>query len=165
WRESGFGIVAAMVLACAVIGFAMYLWRVMRPGRLRSGTMLAVLICGFFLYRGLLDPAVLAVEANNPAQAGHIGGFGLPALWSWPVGAAFAAIAAWIIGRIALGLREDYLAVATLGIAEIVAAVMRNEDWLARGVKNLIDLPRPWPVPYEVQLQADPGYLARVTGL
>jgi branched-chain amino acid transport system permease protein len=38
---------------------------------------------------------------------------------------------------------------------------MKNEDWLARGVKNIIDLPRPWPVPYEVELQADPAFVAR----
>jgi branched-chain amino acid transport system permease protein len=77
------------------------------------------------------------------------------------VGALFAAAAAWVVGKVALGLRSDYLAIATLGIAEIVLAVMKNEDWLARGVKNIIDLPRPWPVPYEVDLQADPAFVAR----
>ena len=36
-----------------------------------------------------------------------------------------------------------------------------NEDWLARGVKNVISLPR--PVPYEVDLQKDAGFLAWAT--
>ena len=161
----GLGIFAALAFACILIGLAVFTYRSLKPGRLRSAAMLVLLLAGFFAYRALLDPAVMAVEANNPAQEGHVGGLGLGALWSWPVGAALAAIAAWVIGKIALGLREDYLAVATLGIAEIVAAVMRNEDWLARGVKNLIDLPRPWPVPYEVQLQADPSYIARVASM
>ncbi len=62
-----------------------------------------------------------------------------------------AAGAAWVIGKTALGLRSDYLAIATLGISEILLAAIRNEDWLARGVKNLTDIPR--PVPYEVDLQ------------
>jgi branched-chain amino acid transport system permease protein len=31
--------------------------------------------------------------------------------------------------------------------------VMKNEDWLARGVKMVNDLPRPWPVQEEVVLQ------------
>jgi branched-chain amino acid transport system permease protein len=70
-----------------------------------------------------------------------------------------------VIGKIALGLREDYLAIATLGIAEIIVTVMRNEDWLARGVKNLIDLPRPWPVPYEVDLQVNPAFLEPVASI
>ena len=76
------------------------------------------------------------------------------------MGGLLAAAAAWAIGKIALGLRSDYLAIATLGIAEIILSVMKNEDWLARGVKNIIDLPRPWPVPYEVDLQQSAGFLA-----
>jgi branched-chain amino acid transport system permease protein len=58
-----------------------------------------------------------------------------------------------VIGRISLGLRSDYLAIATLGISEIVIYVLKNEDWLARGVKNVNGLPR--PVPYEIDLQAE----------
>jgi branched-chain amino acid transport system permease protein len=68
-----------------------------------------------------------------------------------------------VIGKTALGLRSDYLAIATLGIAEIVIAVMKNEDWLARGVKNVTGVPR--PVPYEVDLQADPAFVERAVGL
>jgi branched-chain amino acid transport system permease protein len=75
------------------------------------------------------------------------------------VGALFAAAAAWGVGKVALGLRSDYLAIATLGIGEIIVAVMRNEEWLARGVKNVSGIPR--PVPYELDLQADPGFIAR----
>ncbi|MAW08395.1 MAG: branched-chain amino acid ABC transporter permease, partial [Halobacteriovoraceae bacterium] len=49
------------------------------------------------------------------------------------------------------------LAIATLGIAEIILSVLKNEDWLSRGVKNVVGLPR--PVPYEVDLQNDPGFV------
>ncbi|MCX8507907.1 MAG: branched-chain amino acid ABC transporter permease, partial [Rhodobacteraceae bacterium] len=64
------------------------------------------------------------------------------------------AAAAWVIGKTTLGLRSDYLAIATLGIGEIIVAVMKNEDWLDRGVKNATNIPRPWPVPREVDLQS-----------
>jgi branched-chain amino acid transport system permease protein len=116
-----------------------------------------VLIVGFLLSRWVIDPAITAVEAFNPATAGNLGGLGLPILLAWPMGGILAAVAAWAIGKTALGLRADYLAIATLGIAEIILAVMKNEDWLARGVKNIISLPR--PVPYEVNLQRDTGFL------
>ena len=53
----------------------------------------------------------------------------------------------------------DYLAIATLGIGEIIVAVMRNEEWLSRGVKNVSGLPR--PVPYELDLQGDTGFVAK----
>jgi len=115
------------------------------------------------IYRRVFDPAVVAIEAINPASSGNIGGLNLPVLLAWPVGGLLAAGAAWVIGKTALGLRSDYLAIATLGIAEIIIAVMKNEDWLARGVKNVIGVPRPAPfVPYEVNLQSDPAFLARV---
>ena len=42
-------------------------------------------------------------------------------------------------------------AIATLGISEIIIYIIKNEEWLARGVKNVNGLPR--PVPYEIDLQ------------
>lgn len=157
WQAGGPGILLALAMGAATIAGAVVLYRRMRPGRVRTVTLIAFLVAGFFVYRGLLDPAVVAVEANDPATAGNIGGLGLPALFAWPAGALLAACAAWAIGKTALGLRSDYLAIATLGIAEIIISVMKNEDWLARGVKNIISLPR--PVPYEVDLQANPAFV------
>ena len=63
----------------------------------------------------------------------------------------FAGGLAFVIGKVALGLRADYLAIATLLISEIVIAIIKHEDWLTRGVKNVIGLKR--PAPYEVNLQ------------
>ncbi|MBP9184596.1 MAG: branched-chain amino acid ABC transporter permease [Fuscovulum sp.] len=165
WAAGGPRILSALLFAVLAVGLAGMLYRRLPAGRGRALALALFLVVAFFIYRGLLDPAVMAVEANNPAQAGHIGGLGLNSLVAWPVGALMAAAAAWVIGKIALGLREDYLAIATLGIAEIIVAVMRNEDWLDRGVKNLIDLPRPWPVPKEIDLQVDPAFLDPVAAM
>lgn len=165
WAAGGPRIASALLFAALAIALAVWLYRRLKPGAARALALAAFLLAAFFIYRALLDPAVLAVEANNPAQAGHIGGLGLNSLWAWPVGALLAAAAAWVIGKIALGLREDYLAIATLGIAEIIVALMRNEDWLDRGVKNLIDLPRPWPVPKEIDLQVNPAFLEPVAAM
>jgi branched-chain amino acid transport system permease protein len=64
------------------------------------------------------------------------------------------------VGKITLGLRSDYLAIATLGISEIVIAVLKNEDWMTRGVKNVTGLSR--PVPYEVNLQNSEWFVSLV---
>ncbi len=159
WAAGGWGIVFAFVVAAATLAAAIFSWRKLPKGRMRTVVLLAILIAGFVIYRAIFDPAVTAIESIDPAKYGNIGGFGLPSLVAWPVGAVLAALAAWGVGKIALGLRSDYLAIATMGIAEIVIAVLKNEDWLARGVKNIIGLPRPWPVPQEVQLQANPAFL------
>src|SRR6056300_1150709 len=163
WSAGGLGLIAALVLGVLAIiatGFAI---KTLPAGRIRFFGATAVLIAGFFIYRAVFDPAVAAIEAINPALQGNIGGLGLPVLLAWPIGGVLAAGAAWIIGKTALGLRSDYLAIATLGIAEIVIAVMKNEDWMARGVKNVIGLPR--PVPYEIELQESAGFIEHTTAL
>ncbi len=154
WTGGGlYRLLAGFIFGGAAIVAAILLYGRMQ-GKRRFLAMCALLIGGFFLYRAILDPAITFIEANNPATNGNIGGLGLPALLSWPVGGLLAAGAAWVIGKTALGLRSDYLAIATLGIGEIIVAVLKNEDWLDRGVKNIINIPRPWPVPDEVNLQA-----------
>ncbi len=171
WSAGGMQVVFALLLGAATIAVAIFAWNKMAAGLLRALVLVAILIAGFFLFRGLFDPAVANIEAVNPATSGYLGGLNFfPSdantadLWvlvSWPVGALLAAGAAWIVGKTALGLRSDYLAIATLGIAEIIIAVMKNEDWMSRGVKNVIGVPR--PVPYEITLQNDPGFVARMT--
>ncbi len=60
------------------------------------------------------------------------------------VGAAFACgIIAFLVGFPTLRLREDYLAIATLGIAETIRLIFNNERWLANGPQGLIGLPQP----------------------
>ncbi|WP_288943269.1 branched-chain amino acid ABC transporter permease [uncultured Roseovarius sp.] len=163
WSAGGVRVLSGLLCGAAVIGTAILAHRFMAPSRLRGLVMLAILVGGFFAYRAVFDPGVEAVEAVNPAGTGYLGGLGLPVLLAWPVGGVLAAGAAWIIGKAALGLRSDYLAIATLGIAEIILAVLKNEDWLSRGVKNVNGIPR--PVPYEIDLQNDPGFVAQVQGL
>lgn len=162
WVAGGFRVVAALLVGAATIMAGIFAWKRLAPGRSRALGTGAILVVGLVIYRWLFDPAVDAIEAISPATTGYLGGLGLPVILAWPVGAVLAAGAAWIVGKTALGLRSDYLAIATLGIAEIIIAVLKNEDWLSRGVKNVIGIPR--PVPYEIDLQNDPGFVERMTG-
>ncbi|PCJ76868.1 MAG: branched-chain amino acid ABC transporter permease [Rhodobacteraceae bacterium] len=150
WGAGAMGIGLAIVSLGVTIGATIYARRKL-TGRVRNLASLAIIVAGFFITRGIFDPAVSAIEAIEPAKTGYLGGLGLPIILSWLVGGLFAAAAAWLVGKIALGLRSDYLAIATLGIAEIILAVLKNEDWLTRGVKNVAGLER--PVPREIELQ------------
>jgi len=158
WAAGGVRLILGLILGAASMVAAVMVWSKLPKGRVRGLALLAVLIFGYTLYSMVFDPAVRAVEAVNPSATGYLGGLGLPVLLAWPAGGLLAAGAAWLIGKTALGLRSDYLAIATLGISEIVIAVLKNEDWLARGVKNVTGLPR--PVPFEVNLQQNPAFIA-----
>ncbi len=163
WEAGGPRVLAALALGIGIIIASVQAYKRLTPGKLRTLVVLTILVVGFFTYRAVFDGGVSAIEAVNPASTGYLGGLGLPILLAWPVGGLFAAAAAWVIGKIALGLRSDYLAIATLGIAEIIIAVMKNEDWLARGVKNVVGLPR--PVPKEIDLQQSPYFVAQADSL
>ena len=166
WAAGGLQVILGLILGAATVVTAIFVQSKMVPGKFKVFTTIGVLVIGFFLFRYIFDGGVEAVEAVNPAGTGYLGGlnfggenyksWGFMAVVSWPIGGVLAAGAAWLIGKTALGLRSDYLAIATLGISEIIIAVVKFEDWLARGVKNVSGLPR--PVPYEIDLQANVGF-------
>lgn len=151
WEQGGAGILAALLMALITTLVAIVAFKKLPQGRYRRLCIVAILMLGYFVSRYFFDPAVELIEAVNPAQTGYLGGAGLPILFSWLVGGVLAASAAWLIGKITLGLRSDYLAIATLGISEIILSVLKYEEWLTRGVNNVNGLPR--PVPLEVDLQ------------
>ena len=156
WQAGGTGVVLALAMAVVTIAAAVLVYRRVRHPGYRKLAVALVVAAGYFTARALFEPAVRAIEAVEPSVTGYLGGFGLPIVLSWFVGGALAAGAAWAAGKISLGLRADYLAIATLGISEIIVAFLKYEEWLARGVKNVTGLPR--PVPYEVDLQNAPWF-------
>ena len=163
WSAGGLRTMLGLVIGVASLWLTSLAIARLPLGKAKILGIIAGLIVGFFAFRFVFDGGVSAIEAVNPASTGYLGGLGLPILLAWPAGGLLAAGVAWIIGKTALGLRSDYLAIATLGIAEIILAIMKNEDWLARGVKNVIGLPR--PVPFEVDLQNNQDFVATATDL
>ena len=129
--------------------------------KLRNYSVASVILGGIILLRVTAAPGIEAIESVDPAKTGFLGGMGLPVLFSWIVGALLAGSLAFVIGKIALGLRADYLAIATLLIAEIIVSIIKHEEWLARGVKNVIGLKR--PAPYEIDLQTSEWFINLVT--
>lgn len=151
WAAGGGRAFLGLALGAGTVVAAIAVYRAMPRGRLRAMAMAVVLIGGYLLAGQVYGPATTAITRVNPAVEGYLGGLGLPVLLSWPVGALLAAGAAWMVGKISLGLRSDYLAIATLGIAEILIAVVKFESWLTRGVNNVSGVPRPITRPVELQ--------------
>ncbi len=157
WQTGGFGMILSLFVVIGIIFSIKFILKKFPKSNKRNLGIIAVIIIGFIIVRIFFGPAVESIEAVNPATTGFLGGLGLPIIFSWIVGAFFAAAVAYVIGKITLGLRADYLAIATLLISEIIIAIVKHEDWLARGVKNVIGLKR--PVPYEVNLQSTDWFI------
>lgn len=157
WRAGGFDILMCLWLIIVIIMVIRFALKNYESTKLRNYGIAALIITGVIIIRITAEPGIEKIESVDPAITGFLGGFGLPIMFSWVIGALFAGGLAFIVGKIALGLRADYLAIATLLISEIVIAIIKHEDWLTRGVKNVIGLKR--PVPYEVNLQSTDWFI------
>lgn len=81
---------------------------------------------------------------TSPATPGRFGGFGLPIAMGWIMAMVVAASAAWLIGRITLRLRADYLAITTFGVATVIQLVALNAEFLTGGPFGIGFIPRPF---------------------
>ena len=151
WSAGGSNILFSLFLVIGMVLTVRYVLKKYEKSKIRTYIIATIIILGIIIIRFVSEPGIEAIEEIEPAKTGFLGGLGLPIIFSWIVGALFAGGLAFVIGKVALGLRADYLAIATLLISEIVIAIIKHEDWLTRGVKNVIGLKR--PAPYEVNLQ------------
>ena len=157
WQVGGLQMIFSLLIIAGIVFAVRFIVKKFKKSKKRNYGIALVIISGLIFIRLVAGPAIESIEAVSPATTGFLGGMGLPILFSWIVGAFFAGGLAYIIGKIALGLRADYLAIATLLIAEIVVHIIKHEEWLARGVKNVIGLKR--PAPYEIDLQTSPWFI------
>ncbi|MEU7819610.1 branched-chain amino acid ABC transporter permease [Catellatospora sp. NPDC049133] len=72
--------------------------------------------------------------------------------WPWlvtvPIAIALAMLSGVLLGWPTLRLRGDYLAIVTLGFAEIIRIVAKNQDWILngdRGIPSVGHPPGTWP--------------------
>lgn len=99
-------------------------------------------IAGFYA----LGAYTAALVSGPPPSAwdGRIfGGFELPFLVGLLAAAVVCGVVALLVGIPTLRLRADYLAIATIGIAETIRLFLKNESWLTNGVWGLQQIPSP----------------------
>lgn len=152
WHSEGpFLLFRALVAAAAggvlVFGAGRLATLGLSKNWLRAAKVLAW-IAAYILYRSQIDPAAKYIEA----EAGFVGGLGLPVVVGWVFGGLLAGGVAYLIGKNVLGLRTDYLAIATIGFSEIIRALIKNMDWLTRGTLTISPVPWPVPRPQDFQL-------------
>lgn len=101
-------------------------------------------IAGFFAV-GAYTSAIL----TSPAADGRLGGYEFPFVIGWAGAMVAAALIAWPIGKICLRFRSDYLAIATIGVAEIIRLVIKSEPVLTNSARGISSIDRPFgDLPY-----------------
>jgi branched-chain amino acid transport system permease protein len=102
-------------------------------------------IAGFFALGAFASALFTTAMPVGALAAYSQQAFGL----EWPflagvlVAGLVAAAAGYLISLAVLRLRTDFLAIATLGIAEVIRLVFQNERWLANGPQPMRGIPRP----------------------
>ena len=165
WESGHAGDLAGVLLRLAVgiaIVWGLNRWSVLqnRVGLRRLLVVIAIATT-YLVFMQSLEPVARGIELD----AGFVGGLGLPVWMGWLAGGVIAGCLAWFVGHICLGLRSDYLAIATLGIAEIIKAILKNADWLTRGTLTVSPLPWPVPTPGEIGFVSSRALYLAVTAV
>ena len=92
---------------------------------------------------GLVNLGIVAFFAIGAYTSALSAVGGVPLALAWPAAIVLAAAAGAGLAMIALRLREDYLAIVTLGFAEVLRLVLLNEAWFTRGSNGVTGIPRP----------------------
>lgn len=114
------------------------------------------------IFTFVLIYAMLALGLNlqwgftGLVNLGHVGFFaigaytsallakaGVPFALSLAVAILLAGFAGTLLAMTTLRLKEDFLAIVTLGFSEILRLFLLNESWLTGGANGIIDIPRP----------------------
>jgi neutral amino acid transport system permease protein len=67
----------------------------------------------------------------------------IPVFWAVLIGAIGASLLGLFIGTLTLRLREDYLAIVTIGGSELLRLIALNEEWLTKGTFGIQRYPLP----------------------
>lgn len=125
-------------------------------------------IAGFYAV-GAYTSALLSGPPPTEMDWRIVGGLELPFIFGLLGAMLVSGIIAFLISIPTLRLKEDYLAIATIGIAEVIRFILQNESWLSNGVWGIKHIPSPLQEPIRERLDAllnahseYPGWLHRL---
>lgn len=104
-------------------------------------------VAGFFGVGAYVSTILVQDPKNLEVAPGLAGFFATYYNMPFPVGLlcamAVSGVLALIIGFATLRLRTDYLAIATIGISEILRIIITNERTLTEGTRGIPNIPQP----------------------
>ena len=99
WSVGGSNILFSLFLIIGMVLAIRYVLKKYNKSKLRTYIIATIITSGIILVRFISEPGIEAIEEVNPAKTGFLGGFGLPIIFSWIVGAVFAGGLAFIVAK------------------------------------------------------------------
>jgi branched-chain amino acid transport system permease protein len=93
---------------------------------------------------GLVNLGLAGFFAIGAYTSAILTGAGAPVLLGWGVAIVVGGIAGAIVTLATMRLRDDYLAIVTLGLAEVIRLVASNEIWLTKGTDGMSGIAAPF---------------------
>lgn len=97
-------------------------------------------VAAFFM-TGAYVSAIFTLDAPRLLE-NYVGGWGLPVAFGWLMAAVSGAVLALLLSIPMLRLRDDFLAITTIGVAEILRSIANSVDGLVNRARGLNGLPR-----------------------
>ncbi|MDS1137150.1 branched-chain amino acid ABC transporter permease [Nitratireductor indicus] len=92
---------------------------------------------------GLVNLGLVGFFALGAYASALLTGAGMPVLFGWGGAIVVGAIAGLVVTLATTRLRDDYLAIVTLGLAEVIRLVALNERWLTNGSDGISGIQAP----------------------
>lgn len=96
-----------------------------------------------FFAVGAYASALLTLDPPGHFES-YVGGFELPIPVGWLGGMLAGGALALLVGLPTLRLRDDFLAIATIGIATILRSIANTQEGLVNRARGLNGIPRPF---------------------
>ena len=140
-RKRGLSLILVALLVVAPFGLKPYgvyllsLWAVMTIAAIGLNLTLG--------YAGQISLAQASFVGIGAYTAALLTTHGWPLILAFLVAAVLSFLVGWLLGYPALRVAHHYLAFVTLSFATLVFLVLRNEEWLTKGVYGITGIPRP----------------------
>jgi branched-chain amino acid transport system permease protein len=92
---------------------------------------------------GLVNLGLAGFFAVGAYASAIATGAGAPVLIGWAAALAVGAVVGLVVTFATLRLRDDYLAIVTLGFAEVIRLIALNERWLTKGSDGISGIRAP----------------------
>jgi len=108
-------------------------------------------------FTGLVNLGHVGFFAVGAYTSAILAKLGFPFLFTLAAAMLMAALFGTLLALTTLRLKEDFLAIVTLGFSEILRLFLLNEDWLTGGANGIIAIPS--PIRQYIVKYYDPFYL------